>query len=333
MGPPVANNSRCEVENKMASLEDRAALPVPPPPSGENSGLTRWERVAFTLAHAVSSALLRVLTLRGLYAFGAVLGTAEWIVNFKRRRRFHSALEVVLGRRPTRGESIHWARRFFVQSRCSKLFYLVFDRIPPSKATQLFSIKHRQRLDEALARGNGAYVALSHHGPHHVAGLLMAIMGYKIAGVRDRSEGAMRRFIQERFSLRYPEFQKARVVFADAFPREIYRCFKEGYVLGSAMDVHRTRHPMQKTETVAIFGQERDFISGPLRIALRCGAPVLQAAILADGGFNYTLDFEPLLLDSAEAGDEDAAVARTLQTYAANVERHMRERPDLMTRV
>ena len=59
--------------------------------------------------------------------------------------------------------------------RCDKLFYLIFDKLPREKILNRVRFFGQEVLDEALQRGHGAYVTLSHYGSHHVAGLLMAL--------------------------------------------------------------------------------------------------------------------------------------------------------------
>lgn len=311
-----------------------------PPMRANASGLTAWERISFTITYALASGLLACLSLRGFHRFGQWFGTIEWLLNYKRRRRFIKALRSVLGCDPTAAQRRRWAREFFISQRCDRLFYLIFDRIPREKALTLFTIGNQALLDEALSRGRGVYIALSHHGAHHVAGMLMALRGYKVAGVRDRREGRMRRYIQHRYDRRYPEFRRVRMLFANSYPRDIYRCFRDGFVLGSAMDVGRVRDPRHKTQTVTIFGARRPFVTGPLRIALRCRAPVLQGFIIPGSGFRYHLELINLVSDPGGAGsdpgdvdDEEAVVATTLATYAATVERQVRARPSLISRI
>ncbi len=326
--PNLISNSPLLTE----SVSDSFSSSAQPAPT-ESERLNWWAYTAFTLAHAVSSALLLLLTLPGLHWFGRVLGTFEWLINYKRRRRFATALRQVLGREATGAERRRWTREYFTRSRCDKLFYLMFDRIPRARAMTLLSIGNQELLDRALSRGRGVYMAMSHHGALHVVSLLMALRGYKTAGVRDRREGAMRRYIQERFDRRYPEFARMRILFADSYPREIYRCLSDGFVLGSAMDVSRVRQPNQKTEEVTVFGETRPFPSGPLRIAHRCRAPVLQAFVLPENGFHYRLEIVGMLIDPDLSTNEELAVAEAMRTYATNVERYVRESPSLLTRV
>lgn len=292
-----------------------------------------WKSFSFRAAHAAASALLWIVGVGGLYRIGQAIGIAEWCINYKRRRRYVAALAKVLDHSPTAQERRWHCLEYFVRTRCDKLFYLVFDRVPRERALALLTIGNRELLDRALARGHGAYVALSHHGPHHVTGMLVALHGYKAAGVRDRNEGGLRRFVQSRFDQLYPEFGRTRFLFADSFPREIFRCLEEGYVLGSAIDVHRVRHPNQKTVTVRIFGEERDFVSGPMYIALRCKTPVLQGILHAEHGFRYRLELAEMLIDPETVTDEDAAVEQAMHRYAANVEHHIRSFPTLITRI
>lgn len=303
-----------------------------PPDSAPAAKLSKWDSLTFTGAHAFSAAVLACFGIRGLHSLGRALGTAEWCVNYKRRRRFVRTLVQVLQHKPSSRERRRWSRDYFVRSRCDKLFYLAFDRIPRDAAMELFSISDQPLLDRSLSRGRGVYMAMSHHGPHHLAAMLMALYGYRVAGVRDRREGASRRYVQSRFDRRYPEFQRMRVLFADDYPRDIYRCLREGYILGSAMDVRRTRHTRQRTEKVTIFGEQREFLTGPLRIALRCGTPVLQAFVVPDTGLRYRLEIVATLLDPELVEDEDTAVAAALETYCRNVERYVRAHPSLITR-
>ncbi|MBI4718850.1 MAG: hypothetical protein HY763_13675 [Planctomycetes bacterium] len=277
--------------------------------------------------------MLRLLTLEGLYRFGRLFGSVEWLINYKRRRRFAAALERVLGRRPSAAEHRRATREYFQQTRCDKLFYLIVDCLPRTRAVSLYTINGREAIDRAVARGRGVYVALSHHGPHHVAAMLMTLCGYKVAGVRDRQEGGIRRYMQARWDRRFPELGRMRVLYADSYPRDLYRCFQDGYVVGSAMDVSRVRHPNQKTEKVTVFGETRAFLSGPLRVAIRCGVPVVQGFIVPERGFRYRLEIVQTLFDPANAGEEDAAVRDAMRQYAANVERYVRNRPVLLTRV
>ncbi len=292
-----------------------------------------WDRISLTAAHTAVSWILAVVSLAGLYRLGQWFGTLEWLIDYKRRRRFRRALTRVLERTPCGAERRRLTREYFARARCDKLFYLIFDRIPRDQAHALFHIGNVDLLDRAVERGRGGYVALAHHGAQHVMSMLMGLHGYKTAGVRDRKESALRRFVQDRFDRLHPDFPRTRMLFADSYPREIYRCFQDGYLLGSAVDVNRVRAAHQRFEEIEVFGEKRAFLTGPLRIALRCGAPVMQAFIVPEDGFRYRLEVVQTLIDPETLTEENADITRAINEYASNVERFVRDHPALITRI
>ena len=302
-------------------------------PANEREGLSWWESFSFSITHAVVSRLLLILTLPGLYRFARLFGTVEWVVNHKRRRRFIAAYRKVLGHEPTASQRRRASREFFTQSRCDRLFYLVFDRIPRDKVVSLFSIDQPDILKRSVARG-GVYLATAHHGSMHLLGLFLVACGYKTAGVRDPNEGAMRRYIQNRLDRRESQSQRLRLLYSGHYPRDIYRCFQDGYILGSSMDIHRVRDPKQKMIEVDIFGEKRMFLTGPLRTAIRCRVPALQVFLIPETNFRYRLEIAEVLFDPETASaDHDDLIPQAVHNYTANVEVYMKGQPHLMTRI
>ena len=321
-------------QTESATATNGPASPPETPKAGnaQDSPLSAWERITFGTAHAVAVALLRFLSLRGLYSIGCGFGTLEWVTNFKRRRRYARALEQVLGRKPSTRERRRFTKQYFQRQRCDKIFYLVFDRIPRHQAELLLSIEPKAMIEAAMADGKGVYMAMSHFGAQHVAGMLLAVQGYKVVGVRDRHEGGLRRYILDRFDRQYPELSRLRVLYSDSYPRDIYRCLEEGYILGSSMDVSRVRHPNQRVEEVEIAGERRQFVTGPLRVAMRCGATVLQAFVMPEPNFRYRLEIVSTLIEPNPT-DAEAAIRRAMSEYAATAEKYARRHPELLTRI
>ncbi|HOO17531.1 MAG TPA: hypothetical protein PLU99_10530, partial [Phycisphaerae bacterium] len=233
----------------------------------------------------------------------------------------------------SRGRAI--IHRYFQRTRCDKLYYLIFDRLPRDKIMRRIKFQGREHVDAALARGNGLYTMLSHNGSHHIAGLLMALCGYRVAGIRDRNEGAIRMYVQERYAETFPEYAAIRVLYADSFPREIYRCFQENRVVGSALDVSRVRGLTLKTCPVNIFGEQREFLTGTLQIALRCRATVCQAFVVSRPNFYFRLIACPPLYVPGEGESEESPelIQRIMQQYADGIAAHVREHPDHLSRV
>lgn len=316
----------------MGSEQLVAELPTGGTSSPETSvGL--MDRVKFVLARTFLIAWARCFSLKGLYLFGQLFGTCEWLIDFRRRRRFAGRLRAVLGQDLSRGYIRRITLRYFRRVRCDKMVYLIFDKLPREKILKRCKFHGREHLDEALKRGKGVYVTMAHFGAHHVSGLLMALAGYRVAGVRDRREGALRRYMQQRYAESFPEFRAIKVFFADAFPRDLYRCFRSNHVLGTALDVDRQRGVNLRTERVKIFGEERDFLTGTMQIALRCGAPILQGFLVSRKNYYFRLVVSGPLVDPDSQRDEPAVLARVMQEYADGVERQIRAYPCHMSKL
>jgi lauroyl/myristoyl acyltransferase len=294
----------------------------------EPAELGAFTRAKYMFVRGFLFAWARCFSLTGLYLFGQFFGTCEWLLNYKRRARFRQRLEQIY-RHAIHAKDKRFIRRaswrHFTRTRCDKLFYLIFDKLPKEKILKRIKFHDRQLLDDALARNKGVYVCLSHYGSHHVLVLLAALLGYKCAGVRDRNEGNLRRYVQERYEETFPEFRAMRMFFADTYPRDIYRCFQEGYIVATALDVGRDRGSHLRTATVQMFGQDREFLTGTMQIALRCGAPVIQGFVVSRKNFYFRLIPKAVLLEPA--GDNPEALHTAMQKYADNIAEHIVEYP------
>ncbi|MBI5866243.1 MAG: lysophospholipid acyltransferase family protein [Planctomycetes bacterium] len=309
-----------------------------PPRENPNSDKIGWfARAKFGVVRWFLWMCVRAFSLKGIYLVGRFFGTCEYLINFKRRARYRAELWRVFPAGLSRWREQTIIRSYFRRTRCDKMLYLVFDRLPKDKILKRIRFHGKEHLDAALVRGQGVYVLLSHTGSHHVAGLLMALLGYKCAGIRDRNEGVLRVFVQQKYAETFPEFAAVKVLYADSFPRDIYRCFRENRVVGSALDVGRVRGLQLKTCPVRIFGQTREFLTGTLQIALRCNAAVVQGFVVSRPNFYFRLIVNPPLHVSTVAGgegdDNPELVAGLMQKYADGIEQHVREHPDHISRV
>jgi lauroyl/myristoyl acyltransferase len=316
-------------------LEVQSQRPTAPAPPRPEKRAAWYDRAKFALVRGFLAAWAAAFSLKGLYLFGLWFGTVEYLINFKRRARYRRELRDVFPDGLSRLRERRIVHGYFVRTRCDKLFYLIFDRLPREKILHRIRFHGRHYLDEGLARNCGVYVMLSHHGSHHVAGLLMALLGYKCAGIRDRNEGTLRIYVQEKYARTFPEIAAIRVLYADSFPRDIYRCFQENRVLGSALDVGRVRGLALKTCPVQIFGQTREYLIGTLQIALRCRATILQAFVVSRPNFYFRLIVKPTLYGPDPGADPETPerITELMQQYADGIAAHVREHPDHISRV
>jgi lauroyl/myristoyl acyltransferase len=333
----VAEASRTR-ETARVARQSVSAAPLPQAAEPRRAGLERrvglLARAKFGLVRWFLWAWVRAFSLRGLFYLGQYFGTAEYLINFKRRARCRRELRRIFPEGLPRGRARQIVLRFFRRTRCDKLFYLIFDLLPREKILRRIRFHGREHLDEGLARGRGVYVMLSHHGSHHVAGLLMALLGYRCAGVRDPNEGALRVYTQQKYAETFPEFAAIRLLYSDGFPREIYRCFQENRVVGTALDVGRIRGVTLKTCPVEIFGQKREFLTGTLQIALRSRATIVQGFVVSRRNFYFQLVVRPLYIpDQAGVDGRPGLIAELMQKYADGIAAHVREHPDHLSRI
>ena len=296
------------------------------------AGVGLWKRCAFQTVRTSLWILAKLLTINGLYRFGRLFGTLEWCVSYKRRRMFAKRLRHVFGADVTPAFRRRETLAHFRLSRCDKVFYMIMDMLPREIVLERFHIDNRELLDRGMAAGKGVYIALSHQGAQHVVGLCLALLGYRVAGVRDRKEGGIRRYVQGKYERKYPEFRRIRLIFSGAYPRDIYRCLSENYVLGSSLDIRRPREAHQRTATVTIFGQQCDFLTGPLHIALRCKSTVLQCFFISEPGFHYRLRLLGPLVAPERNDDTPALLNGVMQAYAENVEFYAQRYPAHISR-
>jgi len=311
-------------------MASRAASPrVHPDWSDRAEALSFWTRTKLALVRTLLVGWMSCFGLTGLYRFGAFFAFFEYLFAAKRRRRVHAVLDRLLPNEVTGAQRRQIMRRYFRRTRCDKMLYTIMDRLPREALLKRLHFPRRETLDRILSGGRGVYIAMSHFGSHHVAALIMTLLGYKVAGVRDRNEGALRRYIQQKFAESLPEFATYRMFFADAFPREIYRCFDHNFVVASAqdVDVDRVRDGRLRTRPVRLFGEERHFLSGPMQMAIRRGAPIMQGFVISRRDYHYEFVLEGPLADPGAITDPDELLAVAMQRYADGIESHVRAYP------
>lgn len=336
MGPPRSNRedaarSANKQHNETATgfkNENQASPPPSVEPPRQPKTIPFMTRVRIGAVRAFLMAWVRCFSLSGLYQLGRFFGTVEFLIDYNRRRRVNrKLLSFFKDEFPN-----DWRRRatwrYFMRIRCDKMFYTIIDRIPRDKLMNRIKRVGWEHLDDALAQKKGVYFALCHFGSHHVAALIMALLGYELAGVRDPKESPVRRYIQEKYRETFPEMSRVKLFHATSFPRDIYRHLKNNGILASLLDADRKRSEQTRTFPVTVFGEEREFLVGPLQMAIRCGATTLQGFVISRRNFYYELVVTPPLIDPKTVTDESETIANVIQLYADSVEQFAREHPD-----
>jgi len=268
----------------------------------------------------------RVVSLSGLYHLGRAFATLEWMVDYHRRGRVNKQVARILGQGASRGAIRRACWRHFVRLRNDKMLFLIVDRMDDRRMSRRFKIINEHLLTEALQRGRGVYLAMCHLGSQHLIMHLFVNSGYAMSGVRAAKVGAVWRFIQDKY--RRSNRPSIEYFYAGAFPRNIFRRFRDNAVVASLIDVHAGRETHHKTIDAELFGERWPMLAGPLQIAMRCGAPVVQAFVVSLGNYHYRLELHGPLIDPSDHQEESAEVlSAAVKQYAAGVERFARAHP------
>ena len=284
--------------------------------------------VRIRLVRAFLRIWMRVFSLSGLYLLGYAFGVGEYLIDYRRRRRVHHKLKAYFKGKATPSFRRKACLGYFTRMRCDKIFYTILDRIPRDQIMNRIELSGVQHVKDGHEKGNGVYVALCHFGSHHIAGLLMALLGFELAGVRDGKESAVKRYIQNRYVETFPEIRRMKMFAANSFPRGIYRHLQDNKIVASLLDPERRRGQTTKTMTVSMFGADRDVLVGPLQIAMRCGSEILQGFVISKPYFHYELRISPPLVENYQNADEERTIRRILGCYAGGVELFAERHPD-----
>jgi KDO2-lipid IV(A) lauroyltransferase len=181
-----------------------------------------------------------------------------------------------------------------------------------------------ENLRQALRTSKaGVIVITAHVGNWELLGRAMALRGYPLTVVyRSRENPYIESFLKEwRTKLGFD------VIARGVAARGVLRALRAGRVVALQLDQNVNR---REGVFVPFFGRLACTRTGPSRIAMRTGAPVIPAFIRrVDRGPNHLILVHPPL--ELVAADEPDAVARNLCLINAAIESAVRAAPDQWT--
>lgn len=272
-------------------------------------------------AWLVVTFLVKRLPLRASYGVATVAGWAGYYGWPRGRRAMQRNYRRVLGQRPAseirrtgRASLVNYCRYLVDFVRFSELAAADFQRLVAEDG-------EFAQFEAILAEGKGALVVLMHFGNWDYGAAAVAFRGLPVRAVAE-SFGDPR---LNRLILEARERSGMRLLKMETPGPSLYRCLQENQVLALLID----RPTPGQGVSVQFFGETVEVPSGPARIALRTGAPVVAAAfarthpkrpevqVLAD----FSIEVE-------RTGDGDRDIQRLMQAMFAAHERFIRERPD-----
>ncbi len=189
--------------------------------------------------------------------------------------------------------------------------FFKFSRMTRAEVRRLVSIEHLNYLEEACRLGKGALLFTAHLGNWELGGAIMTALGYRLNVVflPQRLEKINRLFEKqrrERGLQLIPLGHAARGVL-QAFKR------KECVVMLADRDFTAHHHPID------FFGKPAQLSSGPVRIAMRTGVPLVPSFVLRQKDDTFLLRFYPpiLVTETSTAEEIELKIAKVMENEIA----------------
>jgi lauroyl/myristoyl acyltransferase len=180
-------------------------------------------------------------------------------------------------------------------------------------------LEGKEHMEQALSRGKGVVAVGAHFG--NVDILLQLPVVYNVPFVAPTEHIQPERLFQYALSLR--QRHGVRLLPADGPLMEVFRALKRGGIIGLACD----RDIADNRRQVNFFGSPAWLPDGPVRVALRTGAPLVPAFGLRLPDNSFLMRIEPAL-ELPQTGDYEADVAAGMEMMLEVVERHISQRPE-----
>jgi phosphatidylinositol dimannoside acyltransferase len=193
------------------------------------------------------------------------------------------------------------------------------NRLTTEQIRELVQVAGMPYLTKALERGQGAVVVTAHMGNVDVVGQVPLAYGIPISGAAMHVQPE-RLF---RYTLRLRQSHGLRLLPSDGPMLGLFRALKRGEIIALPCD----RVTGDSTRPVEFFGTPARLPDGPVRVALRTGAPLIPAFVLRRPDDTFVIQVEPPL-DLRRTGDVEADVADGMQKVVRSMEHYIAQRPE-----
>ncbi|MGB5986474.1 MAG: glycosyltransferase family 9 protein, partial [Desulfobacterales bacterium] len=262
--------------------------------------------------------LLRRVPLDSGLRWCGCLGRLLYAMDQKHRRR---ALINLRHAFPEHSESHHHRtlKAVFANLCRVALEFAHLDRCDGEFVRRRVTVKGREHLESALARGKGMIGVLGHLGNWELAGAILVQLGYPLDAVyhsmrnpySDRYINAIRR----RAGIGLINMRRALWLSAKAL--------KKNHALGLIADQDAGHGGV----FIDFFGRAASTAPGPALFAMKMGAPLVFCALIRNPGGRYTLHFRPPF-KIRRSDDFDADLAHNTKLWSDELERWVRAYPE-----
>jgi phosphatidylinositol dimannoside acyltransferase len=193
------------------------------------------------------------------------------------------------------------------------------NRLSIEQIRERVEIEGMSHLTEALRLGRGAVVVTAHVGNVDIVGQVPLAYGIPITGAAMHIEPE-RLF---RYTLRLRQSHGLRLLPSNGPMLGLIRALKRGEIIALPCD----RLTGDSARWVEFFGSPARLPDGPVRIALRTGAPLIPAFVLRRADNSFVIQVQPPLA-LKRTGDNEADVAGGMEGVVRAMEAHIARHPE-----
>lgn len=229
----------------------------------------------------------------------------------------------VMGLKPTDPRVDMAARNMVRQHARSWVDFFFYGQRPVEEALAQFAhIEGAERLDEAMAEGQGVILLTAHAGNYELGGVLLRARNLKVHAVYkpDRFE-AVERLREGMRALGGVTGIPVDGVGFSTLP--LVKLLREGALVGMQGDRDFSLNGLP----MPFFGREVPFPRGPWELAAMTGAPIVTSFFYTDEDRRFHARFgEPIRVEGGR-GERKASIEAGMRTYVAGLEALIREHP------
>lgn len=193
------------------------------------------------------------------------------------------------------------------------------NRLAEDEIMALTRIEGLEYVEQALAEGRGVILVSAHLGNVDLVGQLPMVYGVPLTAVAWRTEPE-RLF---RYALSLRQSRGLRLLPSDGPMMDLFRALRRGELILLGLD----RAVSDNVRPVDFFGSPAPLPDGPVRVALRTGAPLIPGFALRHPDDTFLIRLEPPV-ELPNTGDREADVAAGMKMVVAIMERYIAEHPE-----
>jgi KDO2-lipid IV(A) lauroyltransferase len=254
------------------------------------------------------------------YALFSFFGDVGYLAARPARSAVKANLAHVLGEGAGRDRIRAVARQTFRNAAKNYFDLFRLPRLPADQVERILTIHNWERLERALAGGQGLILATAHFGNFDLVGQVLAGRGFRVTALAEPLKPPeLFRLVNALRNSRGLSFEPV----GPAALRSVLRALRRGEIVGLACDRDLQGNGLK----LPFFGEETRLPAGAIYLSLKTGAPIVPAFVVRrrDNTFTAFVE-EPLKLEGL--GSEEETVLLGARKMASLLEKYISGFPD-----